>query len=305
MYTNPFNRKHSTIRQMLDRIFDPAVKKPIRRSESVSSAGSSSSKSSASSFGSSEAPLIVKSNAIRISIPPFTRLQVCLRYLATGNSFSSIGYAFRIAKCTVSEIVEETCLAIYETSKNIFLTVPITKKWLLIAEGFQKSVIFQVVLVRLMEKKLLCSESTFFYYKGHHSLNFTGVCDSNCRFTLIEVGAEGRRSDGGIFATSYVRKAIEEDELNLPSYVNVAERLLPFIFVGNEVLSRARRTIVCGFGILVARWRIYKRSLDLGVDKIVAIVLATICFHNFVITEELQKQSEFRYYSTYTNLDRL
>lgn len=52
MYTNPFNRKHSTIRQVLDRIFDPS-KKPIRRSESVSSSGSGSSKSSTSSFGSS------------------------------------------------------------------------------------------------------------------------------------------------------------------------------------------------------------------------------------------------------------
>ncbi|CAD6216037.1 GSCOCG00012851001-RA-CDS [Cotesia congregata] len=51
MYTNPFNRKHSTIRQVLDRFFDP--KKPIRRSESVSSSGSASSKSSSSSFGSS------------------------------------------------------------------------------------------------------------------------------------------------------------------------------------------------------------------------------------------------------------
>ncbi|KAH0555173.1 hypothetical protein KQX54_015795 [Cotesia glomerata] len=50
MYTNPFNRKHSTIRQVLDRFFDP--KKPIRRSESVSSSGSASSKSSSSSFGS-------------------------------------------------------------------------------------------------------------------------------------------------------------------------------------------------------------------------------------------------------------
>lgn len=45
MYTNPFNRKHSTIRQMLDRLLDP-TKKSIRRSESVSSSGSDSSKGS-------------------------------------------------------------------------------------------------------------------------------------------------------------------------------------------------------------------------------------------------------------------
>lgn len=43
MYTNPFNRKHSTIRQVLDRLLDP-TRKPIRRSESVSSSGSNASK---------------------------------------------------------------------------------------------------------------------------------------------------------------------------------------------------------------------------------------------------------------------
>ncbi|KAF7382814.1 hypothetical protein HZH66_013216 [Vespula vulgaris] len=52
MYTNPFNRKHSTIRQVLDRLLDP-TRKPIRRSESVSSSGSSTSKSSNRSWNES------------------------------------------------------------------------------------------------------------------------------------------------------------------------------------------------------------------------------------------------------------
>ncbi|CAD1475676.1 unnamed protein product, partial [Heterotrigona itama] len=50
MYTNPFNRKHSTIRQMLDKLLLDPTKKSIRRSESVSSSGSDSSKGSSSSL---------------------------------------------------------------------------------------------------------------------------------------------------------------------------------------------------------------------------------------------------------------
>ncbi|KYM79368.1 hypothetical protein ALC53_10163 [Atta colombica] len=42
MYTNPFNRKHSTIRQMLDRLLD-STKKSIRRSESICSCSSNNS----------------------------------------------------------------------------------------------------------------------------------------------------------------------------------------------------------------------------------------------------------------------
>ncbi|KAI4492310.1 hypothetical protein M0802_009891 [Mischocyttarus mexicanus] len=52
MYTNPFNRKHSTIRQVLDRLLDP-TRKPIRRSESVSSSDSNTSKSSSRSWNGS------------------------------------------------------------------------------------------------------------------------------------------------------------------------------------------------------------------------------------------------------------
>jgi len=51
MYTNTFNRKHSTIRQMLDRLLDP-TKKSIRRSESVCSSSSTDSlKSYHGTFG--------------------------------------------------------------------------------------------------------------------------------------------------------------------------------------------------------------------------------------------------------------
>ncbi|KAL7301494.1 hypothetical protein TKK_0005931 [Trichogramma kaykai] len=50
MYTNPFNRKHSTIRQVLDRFLEPARLRPIRRSESVTSSSSGGSKGSTGSL---------------------------------------------------------------------------------------------------------------------------------------------------------------------------------------------------------------------------------------------------------------
>jgi len=40
-----------------------------------------------------------------------------LRYLASGDSMSSIMYAFRIGESTVSIIVRECCLAIWKVLK--------------------------------------------------------------------------------------------------------------------------------------------------------------------------------------------
>lgn len=84
MYTNPFNRKHSTIRQMLDRFLDPS-RKPIRRSESVSSSGSSGSKGSLGSNNSGRSRSILHWGKKWIS-PRIIRF--ALDSLSAGLSFS-------------------------------------------------------------------------------------------------------------------------------------------------------------------------------------------------------------------------
>ena len=54
---------------------------------------------------------ITKQHTVRVPIPAKTRLELCLRYLASGDSMTSTGYAFRIGKNTASTIITETCKA--------------------------------------------------------------------------------------------------------------------------------------------------------------------------------------------------
>jgi len=39
---------------------------------------------------------------MRMAIPPKTKLEVTLRYLATGDSFKSLEYLFRVLECIIS-----------------------------------------------------------------------------------------------------------------------------------------------------------------------------------------------------------
>ena len=92
-------------------------------------------------------PYIVKKNTImRESIPPGERLSITLRFLATGKvlfstfnffefkktpryffllgeTFQSLSFQFRVGERTVSNIVQETCEAIFATMKEQYMKV--------------------------------------------------------------------------------------------------------------------------------------------------------------------------------------
>ncbi|XP_068250226.1 uncharacterized protein [Palaemon carinicauda] len=71
-------------------------------------------------------PLIQKTTWWRTPIPPGLIVAVTLRFLATGSSYKTLGYAFRVAHNTISLIVPETCQAIISVYGDSELKLPQT-----------------------------------------------------------------------------------------------------------------------------------------------------------------------------------
>lgn len=63
--------------------------------------------------------------------------------------------------------------------------------------------------------------------------------DSEYKYTLIDVGAEGRRSDGGVLKNSEFGKALESRNLGLPSAGELPGTgiVAPYAFVGDEAFQ--------------------------------------------------------------------
>jgi hypothetical protein len=68
------------------------------------------------------------------------------------------------------------------------------------------------------------------------------LVDTNYHFIAVDVGAYGKNSDGGIFATSNVGKALKNNSLHLPHDKQLpgSQKKMSHIIIGDEVFPLSR-----------------------------------------------------------------
>ncbi|GFW89955.1 protein ALP1-like [Trichonephila clavipes] len=198
-----------------------------------------------------------KNTSMRKAIPAAERIALTLRYLATGETQSSLSYQFRIAQNAISGIIPAVCAAIY-----------------------------------------------------HHLGSEIQVPESGNEWKMVDVGTNGRVSDGGVWGKSKLRQAITNGDMNIPEAAALpgSASKLPFVIVADDAfplmpnimkpypgsnlskeclvfnyrLSGARRVSENAFGILAARFRVFGTTILTFVPNTKLIVLAACSLHNFL-----------------------
>lgn len=155
-------------------------------------------------------------------------------------------------------------------------------------------------------KKPMNSGSTYFNYKKTFSSVLMAVSAADYSFLYVEVGINGRISDGGVWRDCAFNKKIENGQLNLPvrgagdnPFVFVADAafpLKPYLMkpfprrdladrtrIYNYRLSRARRVVENSFGILANRFRCLLKLLELRPNSVKLVCLACCVLHNLLI----------------------
>ncbi|KAJ8942352.1 hypothetical protein NQ314_007010 [Rhamnusium bicolor] len=283
-------------------------------------------------------PEIEKIYISREPISPAERLSVTLRFLASGDSMTSLSYAFRLGKTTISNIIKETCIAIWNVLKNDAFLKPSEEEWLRISQDFENQWNLPHCIGAIDGKHVAIqapphSGSDFYNYKGSHSIILMAVCDASYCFTIVDIGAKGRQSDGGVFRHSQIGQKLENGTLNIPPPSKISNddngEPIPYYLVGDEAfplahymmrpypgrllsqekrifnyrLSRSRRVAENTFGVLAARWRVYRKPLIASLETAEAVVMSTICLHNFLMRKESNTSEDRRHYCNFSYVD--
>ena len=143
-------------------------------------------------------PLIKKDDTcMREAISPAERVALTLPFLATGESFHSLAFQFRISRHAISYIVDETCAAITEVIGKEFMQVPQSEEqWLRVREKFYERWNFPNCLGAIDGKHIVMlqpakSGSHYRNYKGSDSVVLLAIVGPNYKFLYVDVGANG------------------------------------------------------------------------------------------------------------------
>lgn len=249
-------------------------------------------------------------------ISPAERLAITLRFLATGDAQQTISFNFRVGRSTICSIVARTCEVLWLVLRDIYMIPPNEHTWRQIITEYWTKWNFPNCCGAIDGKHCIIqapkrSGSLYFNYKGTYSINLMAVADANYCFVIVDIGAFGKQSDGGVFNNSKLYKRLEAKSLKIPNNLSLpgTSQLLPTVFLGDEAfplkpylmrpfpgknlsfirsiynyrLSRARRVIENAFGILSTRWRILRRPMILNPQNACAVIKATCVLHNFLM----------------------
>ncbi|KAL4154135.1 hypothetical protein QTP88_001968 [Uroleucon formosanum] len=182
-------------------------------------------------------------------------------------------------------------------------------EWKLISDNYNKRWNFPHCIGALDGKHVVIQKpentvSEFYNYKGTNSIVLMAIADANYCFIYVDVGCQGRISDGGVFKNTSFSKKMEKNELSLPPREALPGRTMPvpYVLVADDAFSLSenimkpyRTDLKNSFALLLSVFRVFHQPIEVKIEEtVVNIVLSCVYLHNFL---RIQSDST-NYYST-------
>ncbi|CAG4918474.1 unnamed protein product [Colias eurytheme] len=207
---------------------------------------------------------------LRKAIPARIRLVITLRYLATGDDFISLHYLFKVSPQIISEIIAEVCHALCEVLKDEIKIPSCPEEWLRIERGFARKFPRAVGSIDGKHIVLDCpfnSGSAYYNYKRTFSIVLLAFVDNVHKQLKFTATASFALSEHLMKPYSGQHNKYSE------------ERKF------NTKLSSGRVVVENTFGLLAARFRVFRKPIPLQPEKsslITHTCNTCILLHNFL-----------------------
>ncbi|GFR22368.1 uncharacterized protein TNCT_159521 [Trichonephila clavata] len=170
-------------------------------------------------------------------ICPEEKLWILVRHLATGESFRSLAFQYRVSHSWISVILREVVEAIIKRMFHVALPTPTMGQFQKIAQQYSTKWNFSncINCIGAIDGKLVRikapknSGSLFYNYKDYHAMVMLAVVDADCKFTAVDVGSYSKEGDAGIFLKSEIERRIKNNTFNVPHQKPYLEQTLLYL----------------------------------------------------------------------------
>ena len=264
------------------------------------------------------------------------KLAVTLRHLASGDSYPSLQYSFRVSKSAICKFVPLVCEAIIQGYGPETLKCPRTAdEWEEVSKEFAKKWNYHNCLGALDGKHVAIKKpvgggSMYFNYKKFHSIVLMAISSASYKFIYVNVGAEGGAGDGGTWQMCGLEGALSNNTAEVPEDKPLPhdDEPIPYHIVADDAfalkpwlmkpyshqtqrpterlysyrLSRARRVVENSFGLLQTRWRLFGTTLQQKLPVCKSLVMAGCVMHNLCLHHYPFARTEVDHEDQYHNI---
>jgi len=137
----------------------------------------------------------------------------------------------------------------------------------------------------------------YYNYKEFHSIVLMAIVSASYRFILVDIGAQGRHSDGGVFLNSVMSQKFHQEQLNipLPAQLHINGPFLPYMIMADEAFQLNKFTLRPYPGRNITQeqrifnyrlsFRIFQGPIITSLKTAEKIVKAAVVLHNFLLSE--------------------
>ncbi|XP_050517993.1 uncharacterized protein LOC126892490 [Diabrotica virgifera virgifera] len=259
----------------------------------------------------------INAKVTRNAISGEEKLFLTLRFLATGESYRSLSFQYRISKSYISRIVKSVLKCLKDKLLPVLMTVPTENDFKCVEQDFWQKWNIPNCIGGIDDKHVRIkapknSGSLFFNYKEYFSIVLLAIVDANYKFLAVDVGSYGKESDNGIFQKLVIGKKIANNRFNIPPPKNLpgSQVILPHFLIGDEAfalsnymmkpysrrlarlerekqiynyrLCRGRRVTENAFGLLSQVFRVFYTPIAVAPDIVDDLILTACCLHNLL-----------------------